>query len=246
MKRLNPKYYSYKPRSVKRLEQRNKRNLFLSLVSFMVIGFTFIVWGLPGLINSLSIFNKFKPVSKNEGLTEVLKLAPPVFNIPFEATNSSTINVTGYSSSNIKVEIYLNDSLIDSVTSNSDGSFQVLIGELIQGQNTIYGKTVDESGGKSLASKTIKVLYRSEKPTLEIFEPTDNFELKGGDKKVLVRGQTDPGNSILINNSIVILGSEGKFSFYQNLNDGDNIIIISASNSVGNITVVEKSVKYSP
>lgn len=200
-------------------------------------------WVLPLFVGELSIFSKSSP--KNEA-EETVSLAPPVLNIPYEATNTATITIQGFATAQTKVKIYLDDSLVSEVNSQSDGSFVSGSISLLEGTNNIYGKTSDEKNKESLPSKRIQVIYSSEKPKLEITEPQDNQEIKGGDKKVLVRGTTDPGSELTINGFRVIISSDGTFSSEVGLSEGDNTITIAASNEVGNITSMEKRVKYIP
>jgi formylmethanofuran dehydrogenase subunit C len=113
------------------------------------------------------------------------------------------------------------------------------------GTNNIYGKTI--MGDKqSLESKTIKLYYDSEKPKVDITSPTDNQEIKGGDKKIRVAGNTDPQNSITINGSTVIVNGAGDFATDVNINEGDNTLTITVTNRFGNSTSVERKVKYLP
>ncbi len=193
-----------------------------------------LVWGLPFLIGSLSVFNKFKPI------------APPILNIPFEATSSSTLQISGHSTPNSEVEIYFDDEIKDMVETNSEGNFKTDPLELSLGTNNIYGKTISDKGIKSLPSKTIKLLFNNEKPKLEIAEPQDNAQIKGGDKKIRVSGTTDSNNIVSVNGLNTIVNSEGNFSIEVNINEGDNVIQISASNQVGNSNQVERKVNYTP
>lgn len=204
------------------------------------------VWGLPFLIGGLSVFNKFKPSAVKQESVEDLAIAPPVLNIPFEATNTATLQISGYSTPNSEVEIYFDDEVKEKVETNSGGNFNTGPLELSLGTNNIYGKTINEKGIKSLPSKTIKLIFNNEKPKLEISEPQDNAQIKGGDKKIRVSGNTDPNNTISINGSNTIVSSEGKFSAEVNINEGDNVIQISTTNQVGNSNQIERKINYTP
>lgn len=205
-----------------------------------------LVWGLPFLIGSLSVFNKFKPSTAKQESVEDLAIAPPILNIPFEATSSSTLQISGHSTPNSEVEIYFDDEIKDMVETNSEGNFKTDPLELSLGTNNIYGKTISDKGIKSLPSKTIKLLFNNEKPKLEIAEPQDNAQIKGGDKKIRVSGTTDSNNIVSVNGLNTIVNSEGNFSIEVNINEGDNVIQISASNQVGNSNQVERKVNYTP
>jgi hypothetical protein len=234
---------NYRPRSVRRRQDKSWRNIVLSILVVLVFGFFLISWGLPILIGSLSIFNKLKPIDKTEEVPDTA-LAPPVLNIPFDATNSASIVIIGYAQPNSKVQIIVNDDDKPEISTLGDGSFSTQNIDLSEGTNYIYGYTTDSNNHKSLPSKTIKLEYSSQKPNLEIVEPADNNQIKGGDKKVKVSGKTDSDNTLSINGMTVILNSDGSFSSDVPLNDGDNLITITATSSIGNSTTVSRKVNY--
>ena len=239
--------YKYKPRSVRKLERKAKKGLITTIVISIVLIFVLLNWGIPALIGSLSVFNKFKTNPPKQVNTEGnAAIAPPVLSIPYEATNTAKINISGYSQPNSKVEIYIDDELQDTVLVTGDGSFTSYDIELRLGTNNIYGKTINDQDKKSLSSKNIKILFSDEKPLLEISEPEDNKEIKGGDKKVRVSGRSAFENSVTVNGSTVIVNSEGNFTTEIPINEGDNIITIMATDQYGNSENAERKVKYSP
>ncbi len=240
----------YKPRSVRRLQKQGTKRLLFSLGLGLILIYFIITWGLPALIGSLSFLNKFKAHPTKIESIEDSAIAPPVLNIPYEATNTAEINITGYSQPDSKVEIYIDDELESSVGTLGDGSFRAEGVSLSLGTNNIHGITIieDEKGvtKKSLPSKNIRLSYNNEKPTLEVSEPSNGVEIHGGDKKIRVSGKTDPENSVSINGITAILNSEGNFSKEVPLNDGENTINIEALNDVGNKTTDQRRVIYTP
>lgn len=239
----------YKPRSIRRVERKNKRNIVISIV--LTIGFIYMLlnFGLPLLIGSLSYFNKFKTQEKPSSIVEDIAIAPPVLNIPFEATNSATITITGYASPDSKVQIYIDDSLVAAQQTQTDGSFKAENIQLVLGNNNIHAtvEITDTNGNtkQSMPSKNIRLTYNNEKPLLEVTEPADGQQIIG-DKKVRVSGKTDINNSISLNEKTVIVNNEGNFSTEISLNDGENIITITATNPVGNKTQAERRVNVTP
>lgn len=246
MKRNYRNYRSYKPRSIRKTESKSKKKLIWSIIISLVLLFVLINWVLPALAGGLSLLNKVNSQNLDNKISDEIMLAPPVLNIPYEATNTAGIRIRGYATPNTKVKIYLDDIEGSTAVSGNEGEFISDEIELSIGINNIYGKTLDEKESESLPSKTIQVLYDNEKPKLEISEPLNNHEIKGGDKKVTISGITDPENEILINGFKVILNMEGKFSSQINLNDGDNNVIVTATNGVGNSTTQELKIKYTP
>lgn len=238
-----PKHH-YRPRSVRRLEKKAKRNLILSISIFLILGYFLFSWGIPVIIGGLSVFNKFKPAQISEKVEDT-GLAPPVLNIPFESTNSAKIKIAGYATQNSKVEIYLDDNLATELSTDSDGKFDTDELTLTEGINNIHGVTKNDDK-KSLPSKTIKISYSNDTPQLELSEPNDGQEIKGSDKKVRVSGKVDNQNPVTVNGVTVVVNSDGNFQTSIPLNDGENLIIISATNDFGNNIKIERKVKYSP
>ena len=236
----------YKPRSIKRVEKKVKRNLLIIIGVVLILGYLLLTWGLPTLIGGLSIFHKSTPSVDTHAIADDTALAPPVFNIPYEATNTATIKVSGYAASDMKVEVYIDNDLKTTADTHSDGSFESSDITLSEGANYLSGKTVDGSGKQSLSSKPIKVVYNNAKPTMELSEPNDGKEIKGGDKKVKVSGKTDPQNVVTINGATVIINYEGAFSVDININEGENKIVVVTTNSVGNSVTAERKVIYTP
>lgn len=237
----------YKPRSVRRLEKKGKQKIIFTVIGTIILIYFLITWGLPALIGGLSVLNKTSDTKQKQGtIQEDITLAPPVLNIPFEATNTATIKITGYTTPNAKVEIYVDGDIETTAESDSSGNFQTDPISLLLGTNEITGKTIDEKNKRSLPSKTIKVTYNNEKPKLEIHEPEDGKKIQGGDKKVKISGLTDPQNLVSINGSTVILNAEGRFFTELSINEGENTLVIVAANSVGNKTQIERKVTYQP
>ncbi len=240
------KYHSR--RAVRRLARKSKRNFFITLTIVSLISYFSLTWILPNFIGGLGfVTNIVKPSQKTvTQASENANLAPPVLNISYEATNTTEISIAGFGTPNSKVKLYIDDETKQTIDVSSDGSFTFENVTLGLGTNNIYAKTLDEDGKESLPSKTIRILYDNEKPTLNINEPEDNKVVQGGDKKVIVSGKTEPGVKIFINDSQTIVDAEGNFSTEQPLNEGDNTISVKAVDIAGNITEIQRSVKYNP
>ncbi len=235
---------SYKPRSIRKYEGKAKRNFFLSIILVIFLVYVFLSWGLPALIGGLSFLNKFKPAPKQaEQLGSAI--APPVLNIPFESTNSATIKISGYSTPNAKVQIFVDDQLQNTTDVLDDGSFQTDGIRLSLGQNNIYGVSVQDTDKKSLPSKTITLTYSNEKPKLNVDSPADGAQIKS-ERNLTVSGSTESPNSVSVNGQSLIVKQDGSFSTQIQLQDGDNTITVVAANPVGNTTQIQRKVNFAP
>ncbi|MDO8498848.1 MAG: hypothetical protein Q7S44_03615 [bacterium] len=240
-------FSSNRPFSFRNKEKRAKKKLYVVILLVSFLTYFLFTWFLPNFIGGLTFLNRFKssPVPQ-QSVSDNATLAPPVLNIPFEATNSATIKVHGYAVPKSKVEIYIDDNLQNTTTASDDGSFTSDEIFLNLGTNNIFGKTVDDQGNKSLSSPAIHITYESEKPQLDLKEPQDNQTINGGDKKVTVSGSVDASKEITvtINSNRVIVNSGGSFSQTVNLNDGDNDIVVIATDAAGNSTQITRKVVY--
>ena len=206
--------------------------------------YALVAWGLPFIIGQLSFLNKRDKPIDVEALKIDEAIAPPVLYIPYEATNSASISISGYAAPLSKVELYIDEEIKSQVNTDSEGKFETAPVALNLGTNNINAVTINDKDKKSLPSKNIKLYYSNEKPELSVSEPGDGAEIKGGDKKVRVAGKTEANNSVTVNGSMVIVDSEGNFQTVVALNDGDNTLKIIASNSFGNTNETERKVKY--
>ncbi len=240
--------YRYRSRrSVRRLARKSRRNFVITLIIIVILLYSTATWILPSFINGLGLIkNIISPQKTITKLSENTAVAPPILNIPYEATNTAQIDIKGFSAPNSKVKLYLDDEPKETVNVSSDGSFIFTNINLSLGTNNIYGRTLDNQNKESLPSKTIKLIYDDEKPTLDINEPEDNRKIQGGDKKVKVAGKTEPSGKVYINNTQVIVDKDGNFSADQPLNDGDNDILIKAIDAANNSTEIQRRVNYTP
>lgn len=220
----------------------------MTLFLIALLTYATITWILPSLINGIGfVKNSISPSQKV--ITDTLKdssLAPPVLNIPYEATATAQIDIKGYATANSKVNLYLDDQLKSTLDVSGEGDFTFQNISLVLGTNNIFAKTLDEQGLESLPSKTTRVIYDNEKPSLILNEPEDNKEIQGGDKKVRFKGLTEPGVKVFINDNQVIVDKDGAFVSDQTLNDGDNNFNIKAYDKALNFQEISRKVIYVP
>ncbi|MDD5415833.1 MAG: hypothetical protein PHE48_02370 [Candidatus Daviesbacteria bacterium] len=241
--------YRYRSRrSTRRLARKSRRNFIVTLVIIIFLIYATLNWVLPYFIGSVGVIKNIikPPQALTPKSAQNASLAPPVLNIPFEATNSAQIDIQGFASPGSRVRLYIDGESLQTVDVSSEGSFTFANVTLYLGINNIYGTTLDEQEKESLPSKTIKLIYDSEKPSLIVSEPEDNKKIQGGDRKVKVSGKTEPGAKVFVNNTQAIVNGDGSFTIDQSLNDGDNTISIKAQDSALNQSEVQRIINYSP
>lgn len=242
-------YSRYRSRyRARKLARQSRRNFFVTILIIILLLYATLTWILPFIINGTSFVKDSLHPSKKVVADDNKNssLAPPVLNIPYEATNTAQIDIKGYGTPHSKVTIYLDDDKKDTAEVSADGTFEFKNISLVLGTNNIYGKSVDEENHESLSSKTFKIIYDNEKPKLNINEPEDGKKIQGGDKKIKITGKTEEGAQIYINDSQIIVDKDGNFSTEVSLNDGDNNFNIKALDKTSNSTEVSKIVTYQP
>jgi hypothetical protein len=244
--RVNMAYRSKYRRENSRFAKKSRTNFIISIILVAFLLYATIQWVLPSLIGGLGLVTGiFKHSEKNPSISENPTLAPPVLNIPFEATNNSQIDIKGYGTPNSKVTIYLDDQKKGTVDVSSDGSFELKSIELVLGINNIYAKSIDDKNQESLPSKTLRITYDNEKPNLEVSEPEDGKSVQG-DRKQNISGKTEPQAQVFINDSKIIINSDGNFSTTYQLSDGENVFTIKAVDPASNSTEVIRKVNFQP
>lgn len=243
-------------RSARRLVKRSQRNFIVTLFLIAIILYATVKWVLPYFVNSVGFVKNFfnseeKPAEK---VTENAQLAPPILNIPFEATPTAEIDIKGYATPNSKVKLFLDDESKQTVDVSENGDFMFLNVSLNLGINNIYAKSLDEKNQESLPSKTMRIIFDDEKPTLNLNEPEDNEQvlgsadktIQGGDKKVKFSGNTEIDAQVFINGNQLIVDKDGNFSTELPLNEGENMFDIKAKDSATNEVEISRRVIYQP
>lgn len=167
--------------------------------------------------------------------------APPRINYIPEFTNKDELIIEGTSEAGSKIQIDFDDSDKE-ILVGSDGSFTTTV-NLNEGENTFSFVAVDTAGNESTRTKSYTVSFDKEKPEVEIISPADGAKFySSAQKKINIEGKTESSASVTINDRVVVLNSEGKFSFATELGDGENNFNVKSTDKAGNMT--EKDVKY--
>jgi hypothetical protein len=148
------------------------------------------------------------------------------------ATNSAEFLVTGTVTNFDKVEFFVNDKKVQSGLVDSKDAFSKIVGSLEKGKNEVYVKALTSDSKHTKVSETFTIYYKNEKPLLEITEPGDNSRTNRPEIKIA--GKTDKGVAVHINQSPVVVNSEGVFQQTVRLNEGENKITIDVEDDAGN------------
>ena len=228
-------------------QSKATRSFFLYTIGIIASLLFFGFVGFQLLINYSLLLDKFRGESKSitKGQKDdVSFLSPPQFDIPYSATNSSSLSFSGKAGKDTVVELFINDKLID--TTDVDGEeYEFKKIKLSEGENKIKTRTV-KNMEKSGFSQTAIVRYRANEPMLEIGNPNNGDSFSGGQSLLKVSGKTEPYAKVTINGAWAIMDDEGNFSYNYQMQSGENILNIVTNDDANN--KVEKEVKftYSP
>lgn len=237
-----------KSRLNRTLEKKTKKNLYLSLVGIVVVLFLLIKFGIPALIN----FSLFLANGKDAQLAAKFQnnqqiLIPPILTQSFSATNSASITVSGSAQPKEKVELFVNNSLIDITDTKDDGTFSFSNVTLNSGNNSITAKA-KANNKESAVSNILNISYANKAPSLTVDSPSDGQTFSGGSQQdIVVKGKTDTGNGdirVTVNGFWAIVDANGNYTYTLHLNGGDNHITVIAQDSAGNQTQKDLTVHF--
>lgn len=208
--------------------------LILLLIFFATIGVQLIIRA------SLMISGVSRPDTDSQKGNEQSYITPPeIYALP-DATNSARLAISGRGTDKTDLTIYVNDEKVDTIALTSD-DFATEI-SLKKGENTIYLESEDDKKKKIRSSETYKVLYLAGKPTLSIDFPTNDQTISTSE--TLVKGKTDSSVAIRVNGSPAVVSVDGSFTYSTRLKEGENEIIVEATDIAGNQETVTLKVKY--
>ncbi|OGK17545.1 hypothetical protein A3D80_04575 [Candidatus Roizmanbacteria bacterium RIFCSPHIGHO2_02_FULL_40_13b] len=227
------------------IEYRNSRSkkqrqniILLSIFAVLLIIFLF-TFGFNLLINTtLFIANLTNNSNKSQvNKNDEFVLAPELFSLS-DATSSAQLVINGTAQKNSKLSFYVNgqkqkEIIIDADTFEDELTLQ-------KGQNEIYVQMDIAKDTISKKSDTYHIVYLDQKPRLELAFPSDGFRTNKSD--ITVSGSTDSGVSIRVNGSPVTLSSDSKFNQTLQLSDGENKIVITATDQAGNTETKELTI----
>jgi bacillopeptidase F len=222
---------------------RRKTWLYISGIIILLVGALFL--GIPLLIR-LSIWMGSLSGNQEETIVQRTFLAPPLLQSSYTATNSATITLSGSAMSGSTVELYRNESLIDSQTTKENGTFTFEEVVLEEGTNTFTAQAQTKDAQSNLSSPLI-IQQLSKGPELMITAPQDGQIFTGDSSRVIVvSGTISSQASVTVNGARAILDGKGGFRATIRLNDGDNTISLVARDRAGNTTDASRRVTLQP
>jgi len=227
----------------KRLEQKTKKNLTLSILGIILIVLLVFKFGIPFLVN-LSLFLSGSQSKVETGIQGSSFIAPPILDSIPEATASANIVISGVSLKKQTINLYINNSLIDTVKSGNEGRFSFKV-TIKPGENTIRVKAI-ANDKESDFSNTVTIIFKNAPPFLNVNSPTDGQSFSKDQNIANIKGTTDIDTRVTVNGFWAITDDNGNFSYSLPLQNGENKIRIAAIDAAGNKNEKEIKITYSP
>lgn len=228
-----------------RIEDRKNRNqavLFVLLTVGFLILLLFVVF--PLFVDLIGKLGDMRSSNTPNEKNDVIAPVAPTIILSLEATNSANLAIKGYSEPSSKVYLVVNANKQSDKITGEDGSFSFDSVPLDEGNNQIYAYAQDLAGNKSTESKTLDIIYDSQKPKLEISSPQKDQKFYYEDQEIIVAGKTDIDSNIKVNDYIATVDTEGNFVKKILLHEGKNDIKIEALDIAGNKVEESLSVEY--
>ena len=227
----------------KRMEQKTKKNLALSILGIVLVVFLSFKFGIPLLVN-LSLFLSGSQSKVETKIQSSSFIAPPVLDSFPEATTSAEVIISGIASKKQTVNLYINYNLVDTVKAGDDGKFSFKQ-TIKPAENIIQAKSVVNEK-ESDFSNTIITAFKNAPPSLSLNSPTDGQSFSKDQNIASIKGATDTDAKVTINGFWAITDSNGNFSYSLPLQNGENKIRVEAIDIAGNKAIKEIKIIYSP
>lgn len=239
--------YTKRKSRLSKIEEKKSLKQALRFILLTIVLLALIIfYGIPALIKLVVFLGDLKSSDQRPDISDTLAPTPPIIEPIAEATNSSVINIKGYTEEGATVKLFIGGINSKEVVTDKSGSFVFDTIKLKTGENEFKLKAQDKAGNESEFSKTSVVIFDNEPPPLEITNPQNGAEFFEKDREITIQGSSDENIRILVNNRLAYTDSEGNFSTRLELTEGKNQIIIKAIDKAGNETKKEIEVSYSP
>jgi len=226
-------------------EKKAKKQLILVVLGLVALVLVVTTIGIPLIVGASVLIGNLNSQPAND-TSDKTPPFPPILSPVATATNSATLKIEGYAEPQSTLKIFLNDNEAKKVLLGTDGTFSFSDITLSDGKNIIYTIAIDGANNESSPSEQLIVTYKKGAPKLEVSEPTQNQEFDKNHQEITIKGTTDAGNDIRINDRFVPVKDDGAFSFSLKLNEGENTLVIVARDTAGNETKLESKVIYKP
>jgi hypothetical protein len=227
-------------------EKRTKKQLILVTLGIIATIIFVVTVGIPLVVGGSVLLGNLKSRGAIADISDTAAPFPPTLSPMTSATNSAEIKLEGYGEPEGKLTVIVNGQEVKIETLGTEGTFSYSDIALDTGLNTIYATVTDAAGNESNPSEELTVTYKKGAPKLEVAEPTDGQTFGHNQQEITIRGNTDSGSQVRINERFVSVADDGSFTFSHKLSDGENTLTVMAFDVAGNETKLERKVTFTP
>ncbi len=215
-------------------ERKNIRRAFIFSVLTLTSLLLVIFLGLPAVANFAAILTDLRKSGEPPDKEDTTPPVPPRLEPLPESTNEFRVEIKGSTEPGATVILFLN-SKKEEILANKEGEFTYSFA-LLDGENIILALSKDNASNESQKTDTFRVVYDNDSPELEITSPEDGSKYYGSkQRQVVLEGKTEEGASVNINDRLVVVESDGTFTFATTLSEGENQFTIKAEDKAGNV-----------
>ena len=206
----------------------------LTLVLLLIIW----LWGLTfiRIIGALGTKNLDETPQNNIDLP---LLKPTFSNLP-ESTNQDKITISGSTTADMSVTIFVNGTQVSKTVTDASGNFSFVDVSLKEGTNIIKVVASDKAGGTE--EQRAVITLDKQPPNLQISSPLDGQIFPKDTKTITIKGTTEPDSPVFINSIQAILDRDGNFSYNLDVQAGENKIEVKATDKAGNAKAINLTV----
>lgn len=221
----------------KKITKQSVRTIVLSVAGILL--FVFVL--MPQLIQLF-----FRLIGTGDVSFQSADTVPPQVPIltPLpEATKEDTVTLHGFGEADSQLVIVINGEEKERIGINSQGEFSTTA-TLAEGDNTIAVYGVDAAKNES-QPRTVRIALDKEAPSLAFEDLEDGKEVTlRANQNLEIRGETEPGSQLTLNDRIVFVSSDGTFRTTYHLDEGENELEFEAVDKAGNETKREVTVRF--
>lgn len=219
---------------------------------FCIAGILLVIYyAIPAMVKIADVWDTTKnanvPSNSNNGID--IPLRKPDFNaLPFDATNSATLTISGRAEPGHNVHLIFNGSEREPVVADNSGIFTFANISMTEGTNSFSGYSQDNKGRKSSNTNVYTVTLDTRFPKIELSSPNNGETFGGAAQSIIeIKGKADEASEMYVNGSRIILNLDGSFSQKVPLQSGENTITVYAMDEAGNKSVeVTRKVIFNP
>jgi uncharacterized protein YfaP (DUF2135 family) len=217
--------------------------VFAVLTFAAILGVLF--FGLPSVAKFASFLTELRKSSLPVDKSDTTPPAPPRIDRLPEATKDAEIIINGATEEGATVILTLNGK-DEEIIADAEGKFSFSF-PLKKGENEIIAKVKDLAGNESQPTSAVTIVFDNETPKLDISYPSEGAQFYGEkDRQLVIKGTTETGVNLTINDRLVKVEEDGSFTFATSLGEGANSFNFKSTDKAGNQTEKTISVNFFP